>query len=169
LKTKSKKTRDLLLYQHDGNNPFSGEYLNAIYTRRRANGKFTVWVKAWSNDGSAQDCWHKDIASASDFISACQTCLEFVEFGDADVVDAMRGGFDGLRKLDASFADMVRAALIGQFSEDCVLPAPTPPAIGHGRVRVTRLRNEEARQKYGSAMIFVHGKAADAPARRRQR
>lgn len=162
MKTKSKKARDLLLYQHDGNNPFSGEYSNAIYTRRRANGKFTVWVKAWSNEGAAEDCWQKDIVSPAEFISACQTCLEFVEFGEADVVDVVRGGFGGLKKLDASFAEALRAALLEQFSEDCAKPPADPSGIRDERMKVTRLSNEEARQKYGSAMIFIHGSSAES-------
>lgn len=162
MKTKSKKVRDLLLYQHDGNNPFSGEYSNAIYTRRRANGKFTVWVKAWSNEGAGEDCWHKDITSAPDFISACQTCLEFVEFGEADVVDVVRGGFDGLKKLDASFAEVLRAGLLDQFSENCAVAPADRPAVNDEGAKVTRLSNEEARQKYGSAMIFIHGPSAES-------
>ena len=149
MKTKSKKSPDLLLYQHDGNNPFSGEYSNAIYTRRRANGQFTVWVKAWSSEGAAEDCWHKDLASAAEFISACQTCLEFVEFGEADVVDVIRGGFDGLKKLDASFAEVLRAGLLDQFSEDCAVAS------------TDRLSNEDARQKHGAAIIFIHGPSTE--------
>ncbi len=153
MKNKSKKSPDLLLYQHDGNNPFTGEYSNAIYTRRRANGKFTVWVKAWSGEDAAEDCWNKDIVSASEFISACQTCLEFVEFGEADVVDVVRGGFAGLKKLDTLFAEVLRAALLEQFSEDCAVPPADLSAMGDEGVKVTRLSNEEARQKYGSAMM----------------
>ena len=162
MKTKSKKSPDLLLYQHDGNNPFSGEYSNAIYTRRRANGQFTVWVKAWSSEGAAEDCWHKDIASAAEFVLACQTCLEFVEFGDADVVDVIRGGFDGLKKLDASFAEVLRAGLLDQFSEDCAVAPTDRPAVNDEGAEVTRLSNEDARQKHGSAMIFIRGPSTES-------
>jgi hypothetical protein len=162
LKPTSKKSPDLLLYQHEGQNPFSGAYTNAIYARRRANGRFTVWVKAWSIDGATEDCWHKDLASAAEFISACQTCLEFVEFGEADVVDVIRGGFDGLKKLDASFAEVLRAGLLDQFSEDCAVGPADRPAVDDEGAEVTRLSNEEARQKYGSAMIFIHGPSAES-------
>jgi hypothetical protein len=169
LKPKSEKSQDLLLLQHEGQNPFSGAYTNAIYARRRANGRFTVWVKAWNSEGAAEDCWQKDLASAAEFVSACQTCLEFVEFGEADVVDVIRGGFEGLRKLDASFAESLRACLLEQFSEDCAVePAPPePPEIRSGRVTVTRLSNEEARQKYGSSMIFITDSGQQPPEDRR--
>ncbi len=162
MKSKSKKSQDLLLFKHEGQNPFSGAYTNAIYARRRANGKFTVWVKAWNSDGATEDCWQKDLASAAEFVSACETCVDFVEFGEADVVDVVRGGFDGLRKLDLSFANALRTALLGQFSEDCAVAPVAPPEMGGGNVAVTRLSNEEARKKYGSSMIFVRGKSTDS-------
>jgi hypothetical protein len=162
LKPKSKKSQDLLLFKHEGQNPFSGAYTNAIYARRRANGRFTVWVKAWSMDGSAEDCWQKDLASAPEFVAACQTCLEFVEFGEADVVDVVRGGFEGLRKLDLSFADTLRTALLEQFSEDCAVAPVAPPEISGGNVTVTRLSNKEARKKYGSSMTFIRGTSTDS-------
>jgi hypothetical protein len=161
LKRKSKKSPDFLLYQHEGQNPFSGAYTNAIYARRRANGRFTVWVKAWTMDGAAEDCWQKDLASAAEFVSACETCLDFVEFGDADVVDVVRGGFEGLRKLDLSFANALRTALLWQFSEDCAVAPVAPPEIGGGNVTVTRLSNEEARKKYGSSVTFIRGTSTD--------
>ena len=157
MKPKSKKSSDLLLYQHEGQNPFSGDYTNAIYARRRANGRFTVWVKAWTMDGAAEDCWQKDLASAAEFISACETCLDFVEFGEADVVDVVRGGFEELRKLDLAFANALRTALLGQFSEDCAVAPADRSAVNDEGAEVTRLSNEDARQKYGSAMIFIHG------------
>jgi hypothetical protein len=165
LKSKSKKSSDLLLYQQEGQNPFSGDYTNAIYARRRANGRFTVWVKAWTMDGAAEDCWQKDLASAAEFVAACETCLDFVEFGDADVVDVVRGGFEGLRKLDLPFADTLRTTLLEQFAEDCAAQPAKPPEISGGKVTVTRLSKEEARQKYGASMIFYSGprKSSNAP------
>jgi hypothetical protein len=163
LKPKSEKSQDLLLLQHEGQNPFSGAYTNAIYARRRANGKFTVWVKAWSSDGAAEDCWQKDLASAAEFISACETCLEFVEFGEADVVDVIRSGFEGIRKLDPSFTDTLRTALLEQFSEDCAAPSVEPTDLVGGKVTITRLSNEEARKKYGSSIVFITDPDPKAP------
>jgi hypothetical protein len=157
LSAKPKQSADLLLIQHDGQNPFSGAYANAIYVRRRANGKFTVWVKAWNSDGAAEDCWQKDLASAAEFVSACEACLEFVEFGEADVVDVIRSGFEGLRKLDLSFADTLRTALLEQFSEDCAAPPAEPTDFSDAKVAIKRLNKEEAQQKYGASMIFHSG------------
>jgi hypothetical protein len=166
LKPKPKKSPDLLLFQHEDQNPFSGAYTNAIYARRRANGRFTVWVKSWNSDGASADCWQKNIASASEFISACQACLEFVDFGEADVVDVIRGGFEGIRKLDLSFTDTLRTALLEQFSEDCAAPPAGPTDVGGGKVTVTRLGNEEARKKYGSSMIFITHAGQQSPENR---
>jgi hypothetical protein len=163
LKPKSKKSPDLLLFQHEDQSPFSGAYTNAIYARRRANGKFTVWVKAWSGDGSVVDCWQKDIASAPEFVSACQTCLEFVEFGDADVLEVVRAGFQELQKADRAFADQLRTELREQFSEDCAAPSVELTDSVGGKVTVTRLSNEEARKKYGSSMVFIADPDPKAP------
>ena len=152
-----------MLFQHEDQSPFSGAYTNAIYARRRANGKFTVWVKAWSGDGSVEDCWQKDIASAPEFVSACQTCLEFVEFGDADVLEVIRAGFQELQKVDRAFADQLRTELREQFSEDCAAPSVEPTDLVGGKVTITRLSNEEARKKYGSSMVFITGPNTKPP------
>jgi len=113
-------------------------------------------------DGAAEDCWQKDLASAAEFISACETCLDFVEFGEADVVDVVRGGFEELRKLDLAFANALRTALLGQFSEDCAVAPADRSAVNDEGAEVTRLSNEDARQKYGSAMIFIHGPSTES-------
>jgi hypothetical protein len=157
LKAKPKKSPDIQLYKYEGQNPFSGAYTNAVCARHTANGKFTVWVKAWSGDGTVEDCWHKDIDSPGTFISACQACLEFVEFGDADVVGVIRAGFAGLKKLNIKFAESLRQQLLSEFSEDCAATPAEPPAIDGSKSTVTRVSNAEARQKYGSSMIVISG------------
>ncbi len=163
LKPKPKKSPDLLLFQHEDQNPFSGAYTNAIYARRRANGKFTVWVKAWSGDSSVENCWNKDIESPKDFISACQVCLEFVEFGDADVLEVLRTGFQELQKVDCAFADQLRTELREKLSEDCAAPSVEPTDLVGGKVTITRLSNEETRKKYGSSMVFITDPDPKAP------
>jgi len=156
LKAKPKQSPDIQLYEHEGQNPFSGAYTNAISARRTANETFTVWVKAWSGNSFLEDCWHKDIASPGAFISACQDCLEFVEFGDAGVVDVIRGGFAGMKQLDEEFAAALKAELIAEFSEDCAEPETKVQGTATGSEgKVRRLTNEEARDKYGSSVVFI--------------
>jgi hypothetical protein len=153
---KTKQQLDHQLFVHDGQNPFSGAYTNAIYARRQANETFTVWVKAWGTSASIEDCWHEDISSPAQFIAACQDCLEFVDFGDAGAVEVIRSGFATLRELDKEFSDALRTELLTAYSEDCAKPQTNVRESGtssEGNVR--RLTNEEAREKYGSSVVFI--------------
>jgi hypothetical protein len=153
---KIKHTLDRQLFVHDGQNPFSGAYTNAIYARRQANGTFTVWVKAWGISATTEDCWHEDIASPAQFIAACQDCLEFVEFGDAGAVEVIRSGFAALCELDKEFSDALRTELLASFSEDCAEPQTNVQESGtSSEDKVRRLTNEEAREKYGSSVVFI--------------
>jgi hypothetical protein len=155
MRAKPKQSSDIQLYEHEGQNPFSGSYTNAVCARRSGNRTFTVWVKAWSADSFLEDCWNKEIESPKDFISACQACLEFVEFGDADVVDVIRGGFAGIKRLHEEFAAALRAELLAEFSEDCAAALREVEKRDAGRSKVRRLTNVEAREKYGSSIMFI--------------
>lgn len=89
--------------------------------------------------------------------------MEFGEFGEADVVDVIREGFDSLRKLDLSFAEALRTALFEKFSEHCAKPPADPSAISDERVNVTRLSNEEAEQSEESADSAEDDSGEDTP------
>jgi len=150
-----KKNPPAEIFRHDGHNPFAGEFTNVICMRPSKNGTITVWVRSDNVEGSSEDCWQEDIDSPEKFIAACQSCLEFVEFGDADVVDVARAGYAALASLNRTMASGVRDSLLAEFDADCSKPEEKSEPPLSGRHSFTTLSGDEAREKYGASMMFV--------------
>jgi hypothetical protein len=122
---RKRHSNDFEVLSSSATNPFSGEYQNSIWCRRNAFGAFMLWVRHWPSQ-SGTPCRHKNIRTPEQFVNACETCLEFADFGGAGVTDAIRSGFDHIQRIDPEFAEALRTHLLREFEVDCSEPALTP-------------------------------------------
>ncbi len=144
MKGKSSLTEFELL-SFSGTNPFSGEYQNSIWCRRNASGTFTLWVQHWPSE-AAKPCRHTNIRTPEQFVHACETCLEFADFGEAGVTDAVRSGFRHIQGKDPKFAEALQTHLLSEFDVDCSEPATTTE-------RPTA--SENLRERLGASWTFI--------------
>ena len=168
-----RKFQEIVLFSYDGDNAFSGEYLNSINVRRRVNGMLTVYLECWNLEFTARECWTKNIRSPERFVKGYQDCLDFgVELGDIGIYELFHKGLSRLRKLDAGFAEKVKQYLFDKYGEDhfgvCEEEEPeeasgTPDTSGKktqkSYLTVRRLTPLEAVRKFGNSLVFVGGPA----------
>jgi hypothetical protein len=136
---------DFELLSFSATNPFSGEYQNSIWCRRNASGTFTLWVQHWPSQ-AATTCRYKNIRTPEQFVHACQSCLEFADFGEAGVADAVRNGFRHIQGVDSKFDEALRTHLLREFEVDCYEPALTT-----GKP----IESENLRKKHGASWTFI--------------
>ena len=112
------KVTELGLFTHEGFNPYTDEYTNILWGRRRANGMFTLWVHYYGIDASGRACWQKNIKTPEEFVVGCLTCFDFVNFNYACEDQIYEDVLPVLKKLDEKFAEEVRAYLEKKYYPD---------------------------------------------------
>ena len=133
------------LLSFSGTNPFSGEYQNSIWCRHNASGTFTLWIQHWPSQ-SGTPCRHKNIRTPAQFVHACQSCIEFSDFGAVGVTDAVQSGFDHIQRTEPEFAEALRIHLLREFEVDC-----SEPALTHEQPA----ESEYIRQRQGASWTFI--------------
>jgi|694.fasta_scaffold29081_2 hypothetical protein len=149
------KTPPVEIVRHNGHNAFSGEFSNAICMRRQPNGKISLWVQAENIDGTVEDCFQEDIDSPEKFLTACENCLEFVEFGDVGVLEAVRSAYSDLLSSDSAFAETLRAYVLEEYAEDCAKVQDAQEGVVRDSQKSRTLTAEQARAEYGASLIFI--------------
>ncbi len=144
MKGKSSFT-DFELLSFRATNPFSGEYQNSLMCRHSTSRAFTLWVQHWPSE-AAKPCRHKNIRTPEQFVHACETCLEFADFGGASVTDAVRSGFRHIRQIDPKFAEALRTHFLCEFEVDC-----SEPALTTGKPNAS----ENLRERLGTSWTFI--------------
>ncbi len=128
-----------------GTNPFCAEYENSLMCRRSASGVFTLWIHHWPSQAGTP-CREGNITSPEQFVQACDTCLDFADFGGAGVTDAVRSGFGQIQRIDPKFAEALRAHLLCEFDVDCSEPSIKPEKPD---------TSENLRERLGASWTFV--------------